>query len=439
MWGNAYGSVNGETNRLISFIKAERVGWGEYRIDVDMTPLGATSYTYQVWSHGVLTMHATNQGPCSGISTYDLEDHNPRVNPFFMGDAGTGAIIEFPNKTRFFVRNSVFSGVGDRIMIIAEGATNQVNYASRVDVFGSANLHAFLVTDTRIGMFDRPHKAMGDVNFSARNGRLTVGPFDGLGTDGPIDGVLVDFKTRALRWTAQTEPFVLEASNAALLLSGSGRGSIDPYYDSFWGPAGFVRSNGVLYLFADFSELGTSNCVLQVFRSNVLSGAIYGVNGTALASLTATNPLVAGWTANTSSLSLLIAEPATVTGHEGTVLEGDRFEFAPHQATVQIGYIKSVHVRAHGTPGFTIVSELTEETPVPEMRVEIERAGPQLVVSWPDHRYFFPVVQTNVIGGYVVRYPAPRYRDFRWEMRLSPTNAMQFFSLYHQNHYYVTP
>jgi hypothetical protein len=438
MWGKAYGNVDGETNRLISFMKGTRVGWGLYHIEVDLTPLGATSYTYQVWSQGLKTMHRTNQGPFSGISTYNVEDYGPRVNPFFLSDGVPGAIIEFPRRTQFGI-NDCCSSIGDRFIIIAEGATNQVNYVSRVDVFGSENLPSFAVADARIGMFGWPHKALGGVNFTALSGRLTAGPFEGVSTDGPTNGVLVDFKNGAVRWSAQTEAFAVAAPDARFLLSASGKASDGPF-DRYWGPVGFTRSNGVVHLFADVSGFSTSNSVLRVFRSNVLSGVIHGVSGRPLATLAETNPLVTGWEATASSLSFSIAEPTGVAGHEGTVLEGDRFEFGPHEAPVRIGYVRNAHVRVHGTAGFSIVSETAEEARAPELRIQIERTSSGLLVSWPAHESYSLMVRTNLGGRQVgFGFPYPEYRDFRRYLPVNPTNSTVFFSLQHRYWYYMAP
>ena len=445
MWGNAYGNLNGETNRLISSIKGTRVEWGRYNIEVDLTPLGATSYTYQVWSHGLLTLHATNQGALSAISTYSIEDYEPRVNPCVLTDLGPAALIEFPNGTQFGVGsptntgNFGRSGVGDRIFLIAEGATNHVNYLSRVDVFGSANLPSFQISDARLGMFGRPHKAMGAVNLTAANGRLSVGPFEPSTVSGGGDGLLVDFKNGAVRWSAQTAPFALQATNGYVLLSASGLGSSDSPSSRYWGPVGFDRSNGMCRLFADFVGLDASNSVLRVFRGETLSGTIVGANGTFMATLTDTNPVIAGWAAELDTLAVSIAEPTRVTAHDGAVLEGDRFEFAPYLSPVRIGQIHSAHIVAQGTAGFTITSEVTQEAPVPELRLQIDRAPSGLVVSWPYHRSIYVETRSNLLDGFTWDYQQPLFRDFRWFMPVNPTNAARFYSLRHIYWHYINP
>ena len=445
MWGNAYGNVNGETNRLISFVKGTRESWGNYNIEVDLAPLGATSYTYQVWIGKTMTLHVTNYGAGSWVNTLNLEDYNPRVNPFFMTEMGPAVLIEFPRGTQFGVYGAASSGApgvagaGDRMLIIAEGATNHVNYLSRVDVFGSENLPAFGINDSRIGMFGRPHKALGGVNFIAAGGRLTAAPFDGAGTNGPTNGVMVDFKRGAVRWEAQTEPFALDGMDAAFLLSASGWGTTSNRdTEVYSGPVGLTRSNGLLHLSADFSGLDTSNSVLKVFRSNVFSGSIYGSNSTAIATLAETNPLVTGWVVRTQSVSISIAEPTRVTGHEGTILEGDRFEFAPVASPLRVRYFYSSHFFAQGPTACTITSEATEEPRFPEPRIEIERVPTGLLVSWPALGGYYALVRTN-LATEPTEALYPQYNDFRSYVLINPTNAAGFISLRHYYWYYSTP
>lgn len=445
LWGNAYGNVNGETNRLISSVTGTRESWGSYNVAVDLTPLGATSYTYQVWAGGTKTLHATNYGANSWVNTLNLEDYNPRVNPFFMTEMGPAVLIEFPHGTQFGVYGAASSGApgvagaGDRMIIIAEGATNQVNYVARVDVFGSENLPAFAINDSRIGMFGRPHKALGGVNFTAAGGRLTAAPFDGVITNGPTNGVMVDFKKGAVRWEAQTEPFALNGVDATFLLSASGWGTISNRGTELYsGPVGLTRSNGLLHLSADFSGLDTSNSVLHVFRSNVLSGSIYGSNSTAIATLAETNPLVTGWAVTTQSLSISIVEPTRVTGHEGTILEGDRFEFAPVGSPLRIRYFSTSHFLALGMSGCTITSEATEELRLPEPRLEIERVPTGLLVSWPALGGYYAVVRTNLAKEPTAIF-YPQYNDPRSYVVIDPTNAVQFISLRHYYYYYSMP
>ena len=447
MWGHAYGNVNGQTNRLISSVKGTRVGWGNYSIEVDMTPLGATGYTYQVWSHGAILLQATNAGPLSAIDTLSVEDYDPRVNPIFLTDAGPAVVIDFPDGTMFGIASDQCTGcigraaVGDRFLIIAEGATNQIDHASRVDVFGSENLPSFAVQDARLGMFGRPHKALGSANLSAANARLTVAPFEAAGSEGPTNGVLVDFKNGAVRWAVQTEPFALQQTNAGLLLSALALGAFERPSTTYVGPAGFTKANGIVSLHANFTQINASNSVLRVFRDDSLVGSIQGAFSNALASLAQTNPLVIGWSATLDGFSFSLAEVALITGHEGTQLEGDRFEFAPLASPVRLGRFHSADVRGHGIDAITITSEVTEDAPLPELRLTIAGLPPDLVVSWPHHPEFYLLSRTNLMMGHSIAesWRDMVFDDFRWYLPVNPTNTMKVYSLIHRYSYYLTP
>jgi hypothetical protein len=149
---------------------------------------------------------------------------------------------------------------------------------------------------------------------------------------------------------------------------------------------------------------------------------------------------VTGWALTLSALSISLAAPTTITGHDGAHLEGDRFEFAPHQSPVTLAHFFTADVRAHGMEAFTLTSEVTEDARVPELRVHIERASPGLLVSWPHHPNFYLAARSNLGGDQVgYDYGARQYRDFRWYLPVNPTNKMRFFSLRHIHWYYNTP
>lgn len=287
-------------------------------------------------------------------------------------------------------------------------------------------------------MFGRPHKALGTADFAAANGRLRAGPFEPVVSSGWHSGVLVDFKQNAVRWTVGTEPFPLDNLDGHFLLNASGLAFSGSPSDRYWGPAGFTKSNGVLRLSADWSALDATNSVLRVFRSNELSGSIVGPSGAFLATLAQTNPLVTGWTVTTQALSISIAEPAVLTGYDGTVLEGDRFEFAPQESPVVVAYIKEAPILAQGITNFTIISESTEDYRVPEPRLQIDRAPTGLMVSWPYLDGYNPIMRTD-LSQEPYEY-LPFYSiDFRSYVIIEPTNAMSFISLRHYSWYYSNP
>ena len=438
MWATAYGSIDGETDRPITFIKGTRVAWGLYRIEADFTALGATSFTYQVSCHGIVTLHSTNRGPSSWVSTIDVEAYNPRVNPFFRDGVVMGAVVEFPYGTRFGVEDGG-SGVGDQFFIIPEGVTNTVDYLSRVEIFGSGNLPSFSVGDPRLGMFGRPHKALGTVNFSAANGRLTAGPFGASDIQGPSDGILVDFKRGATKWAVQTEPFALDQPTAGLRLSASGVASYN-LQEGFLS-AGFAKSNDVVSLYGDFYSF-SSNTLLRLYRGNTLSGTIQGPNLFRLASLAVTNPMVIGWVASPSSLTFSLAEPTVATAYDGGTAEADRFEFSAAESTNRIGVLDSAHVRGSDVGALTIISEVTEEPTVPELKLDITRAAGAVEVSWPYQRcpFYYLNVRTNVASYSYVGVDSPVvHNDFRWHLLVNPTNQAQFFYLQHAYGYYILP
>jgi len=250
--GYAYGSVDGVTNRPISSLSATRAGWGQYIMKPDFSAIGATSYTYELFSAGIRTLYVTNREPWCGLSTYDIEPGvPPRANPFWRLPDGVGAVIELPGVTRFYTYNGA-SGVGERLVLRAEGATSRVDYVSHVDIVGSDGLPRFSIEDERIGMFGLAHRALGSVTFSAKKQELTLVDFSPTAGQG-TEGVMIE-APQGLRWEGAFRELSLSNDNTSILLSAAGTSSTNRD-GAFYGPVGVSRMAGAGRLVADFSGL----------------------------------------------------------------------------------------------------------------------------------------------------------------------------------------
>ncbi len=437
MWGFSYGSVNGVTNQLIGMVKGRRAAWGVYDVEVDFSAVGATNYTYQVWCHGTLNLYQTNRGSCSGVFTINVEDYNVRVNPFFSHEMGIGVIIEFPNRSQFAVEGGG-SGVGNRFMIIAEGVTNHVDHLSRVEIFGSANLAAFAIEDARPGLFGRPHKALGDAQFSLQRGRLGV---TNPGTD--MSGVMVDFE-RARNWSVQTEPFGFQGTDGSITLSATAQISAPAQLYTYIGPVGLAKSTNGTAIFGAFPSLGATNVTLNVFRGTNLEGSFQGVADVPIATLAATNPLITGFSVragdatSSAAVGFSLLEPSLITASNGMTLEGDRFELLA-TSTIRAGWLRDAHLLVQGASAFAITGETMDNEPLLPLELRIDRAAPNgVAVSWPFHPCYYLAINDTALsptGWWGYGYGS--YRDFRFQYTTPITNSHRFFRLLHTYDYYI--
>jgi hypothetical protein len=441
--GLAYGSVEGVTNQWISSLSATRVGWGQYVMMVDFTPLGATSYTYEVFSYGVRTLFATNQGTCSGLSTYDIEPGiPPRANPFWRLSDGVGAVIELPGVTRFFVCNGA-SGVGERMVIRAEGVTSRVDYVSRVDVLGSDGLPRFAIEDERLGMFGFAHRALGDVTLAAAGGELTVAGFGAH----EEHGVMVEVP-RALRWEGELRPLTLSNDNTVMLLSAAGTSSTNSG-GAFYGPVGVGRSGGAGYLIASFSGLSATGVVVEAFLQDASAGSVVVPGVGALGILAATNPTIVRCSAsardgNTAAwFSFKLAEPTVFTATNGVILTGNEFRLSPAAPTEVVGTLKHVVLQGLGLDRLTLMNETAQSAPVPPLVLGIQRADTGITLSWPATLGYHSLVSTrNLNEGSWQSYGSGvyQYADFRMYITVPElTNTTRYLQLQHFYHYYIYP
>jgi hypothetical protein len=440
--GFAYGSVDSVTNRWISSLSATRAGWGVYVMNVDFSPVGATSYTYEVYSDGVRTLFATNQGPCSGLSTYDIEPGTPpRANPFWRLSDGVGAIIELPGVTRFFVCDGG-SGVGERLVIRAEGVTSRVDYVSRVDVLGSDGLPRFAIEDERLGMFGFAHRALGDVTLAAASGELTLSNF------GPHEeqGVMVEVP-RALRWDAELRPLTLSNENAVVLLSAAGTSSTNRA-GVFYGPVGVGRGDDLGYLIASFVGLSATGVVVEAFLNGTSAGSLLVPGGGELGTLAATNPTIArcGAGARDGStaawFSFKLVEPTVFTTIDGLTLMGDEFRMTPAAPAEVVGTVKHVVLQGLGLDRLTLLNESAQIVPVPPLVIKIQKLGTGVKISWPATQHQSLVSRTNLNEGSWQSYGLGvyGYSDFQAHVTIPAlTNTTRYFGLQHFYHHYIGP
>jgi hypothetical protein len=443
--GLAYGSVDGLTNRSISSLWVTRVGWGQYMMSVDFTPLGATGYTYEVFSDGHRTLVATNQGSCSGVSTYDIEPGvPPRANPVWRLTDGIGAVIEFPRATRIFVCGGA-SGVGERFVIRPEGATSRVDYVSRVDIVGSDGLPRFGIQDERIGMFGLAHRALGSVAFAAAKDELTLTGFD-TSTNQGMQGVMVEVP-RGLRWEGAMHPLTLSNDHSAVLLSAAGTSSTN-LFGTFYGPAGVGRTNGTGNLLADFSELSATGVIVEAISQGVVTGRVIVPVMGSLGTLGATNPTIVScsagaWNDDVAAwFSFKLAEPTTFTTDAGLQLSGDEFRLSPAESGEAVGTLKHVVLHGVGLERLTLTNELSQVEPVPPLALDIRPKDAGVTMSWPVTPDYHLVSKNDLSSG-AWGYAGVRgyhYADFRLHAVVTNlTNAARFYRLEHDYEYYIRP
>ena len=442
--GLAYGSVDGETNRSISSLSVTRAGWGVYVMNVDFSLVGATSYTYEVYSYGVRTLLATNMGSCSGLSTYDIGPGiPPRANPFWRLSDGVGAVIELPGVTRFFACDGG-SGVGERLVIRAEGVTSRVDYVSRVDVVGSDGLPRFGIEDERPGMFGLAHRALGDVTLTAAGGELTLAGFGAH----EEQGIMVEVP-RASRWEGELRPLILSNDNTVVFLSAAGTSSTNRG-GAFYGPVGVGRKGDTGYLLATFSGLSATGVVVEAFLNDTLAGSLLVPGAGELGALSATNPAIVRCRAGARDggeaawFSFKLAEPTVFTATNGLTLMGDEFRMAPAAPTEVVGTLKHIVLQGLGLDRLTFLNETVQTEPVPPLALEIQKADAGITLSWPAVGYHSLVSRTSVNDGEWLSYGlgAYGYADFQTYVTIPApalTNTARFFELQHFYYYYIRP
>jgi hypothetical protein len=432
MEGVSYGTINGVTNSRIGSVVGTRSEWATFPIHMDFSPIGATSYIYQIYFNQFLILQ-TNAGPDACTVYTGNYDSRPRVNPLWRDAGQVGVIVDFPGAVSQF-KISGLTTYATRLVILAENPTNTVEHVSRIDVFGHNGLPAFTIENERLGMFGLYHQSLGSVQFDAMPAQLRLSnilsaDFDGMVTELPY----------VQSFRASLVPYALTNDHFIWSFSASGTSS-ESYYSTYIGEVRFSHLAGVTLVTANFTE---SQPVLRAYSNGVFVGTTTTSNGT-LGTISTTNLVLNSYrgaatqTNEPAYIGFQLATVVTLTTAGGTTLTGDEFRVSPSPAGTDetIGALTSFALVGENLGEVTIAGMETYSPPSAPLRLEIANNDSNVRLSWPrtlDSYYLLSKTNLNAAGW---SYNLPfNYTNFQWYLDVPRTNTSQFYKL--QNIYSV--
>ena len=412
MIGHAFGRSAGIERRLVS-VFCERTDFATFPVTVDFLPLGTVSKTVQIFVDHVLVGEETYTNGAIVVSSSNDSNLGPRVNPFWrMPDGSVGVLLEFTSNPPIYLPSGRTT-YANRLFIRANHPLFTVDYVSRVDVYGGGGLPEFSSIDERLGMFGRPHRALGGAVFTARKDRLTIGNCSDAGTD----GVFVELNASPA-FHAQFQPVSLASHGALFHVSATGTGIGSYRYGStFFGPLGIENHDDEKRLRVDAPDANPWSARVEVLNGAVLSGGFITTNSGFIGSF-GTNKLdiisagvIGGAGERLAGLSVEFREPATLTAGEH-ILRGNIVRISPVTLVDDIATFASFQVLACGVPPFTITNEVAAATP--PVALAIERAGTNVVVSWPGFASYYTYLETanSLASGESWRYDSGEQLPF---------------------------
>ena len=394
MIGQAFGRSAGIEQRLVS-VYCERADSTVYPVTVDFLPLGTERKTVQVFVDHVFLGEESYTNGAVTISTSNNDHIGPRVNPFWrMPDGSVGVLLEFTDNPPITLPSGRTT-YANRLFIRAENPTITVDYVSRVDIYGGGGLPEFYGIDERLGMFGLPHRALGAAVFTATEHKLTIANC----ADAGADGVLVELRNSPA-FTAQFQPVLLADPGALFHVSAT---ATYDYYDthgpgSFFGPLGIENSSGEKLLRVDAPGADPWQIRVEMLDGANLAGGFVTTNSGYIGSF-GTNDLeiisagvIGGAGEHPAALYLQVRAAATLTSAQ-SVLRGDVVRISPVGATNDTGTFVSFQVLACGVAPFTITNEIALDPP--PFNLTIERAGTNVLISWPAYASRYSHFETN--------------------------------------------
>ena len=390
MLGKLYGSVNGETNRLISSVRGHKESIGYHPVQIDFAPLGSTHFTFQLFrGSSLVAQTGPHEGTMAVYGNY-FDPYYPRVNPFWrMPDGSVGAIIEFDTHAPMSLPG-IGDIRGDRVFIRAENPTNVVDFASRLDVTGGGQLFWFEIYGARLGMFRHAHLALTDTLLQAHDRMLTLA-YDGTNTAAPGVVIELDFATSVgLTFVPIELP-----TNASFTITGGGFGTST---NEGFGSVHVAHTGSALELTAQLDFAGSSDTEeIVVINDGAEVARVTGTNAT----VPATARLIgAGLFARTSekpenppAIILHLDRGTPITLPNLTTFAGDEIRFVATGAKFLA--LETLALESIGLSAFTISNETAQAFTSP--RLNIARAGIHVELSWIDPNRLFRVQATDYL------------------------------------------
>jgi hypothetical protein len=373
MEGHIFGSINGETNRLICSMRAFELVDGTHPVEIDLSPLGSSHVTFQAFrGRQLVAQSGPQQGSMVVYGNY-FTPYYPRVNPFWrMRDGSVGAVIEFDTPAPMNLPD-IGEISAERVFIRADNPTNVVDFTSRLDITGGGPLGWFAIEDARPGVFGSAHKALGATLLDARAGTLTLSYPP---TNAPAPAVLIEVDFAA-RFEATFVPLELN-TNQSFTFTG-----VDVIEGQLLGSLRLARDETSLSITAQF---GSDSLDVVVYENGLEKGRVAGTNATlgASARLIAaalSTPMAEGQ----PGLGFRFDQTVPITAGNVTY-QGNEIRFL-YRNPVHILTIAKVAFEAEGLASFTITDE--QRLPWTQPRLEIVQVGTRVEISWTDANRVF--------------------------------------------------
>lgn len=424
----AYGNMNG-TNGLIGSVKGKRMAFGEYEMNVDFTPIGATGYVYEVYYRDMLTVSITNNTPTAFFWTGNQEPTAPRINPLWVATNKPAVIVDFKGTTTEFQIEGV-RAYTSRIVVKAQTPQTMTS-VSRIDVFGRGGLQSFTLQDERVGKFRLYHQALGGVTFGFGPRMLVLSNVNDGATSGAPVGMFTELprvsevRAHLMPHTATNDTFKWSFDLVGVALSSP--------FETYLGGLRLFRENGVLSLSTDSGTGGT----VRVYNQGAFVGAAPETNGS-LGTLLASNITLFRYKATADSndtpayIGIVVSNLVTLSNATGVLLTGDELRVTTGQTNGAVSVLTMLTLTGENLGDVSITRMPYVIAPVEPLRLDIVRVGPLTRVTWPwaPDYYLFGKKDLNAPEWTYVTYGG-FFENGRVYRDLAPTNSMLFMNLQH--------
>jgi hypothetical protein len=435
--GISYATVDGIANSLVGTVTGHRIGYSEYYMNLDFTPIGATSFTYQVYFKDLLTFTGTNLGPTTYIYTGNFEPQPPRVNPLWLKDGRAGVVLDFQGSLAQMDIPG-YHILASRLVITAETPA-QVELASRIDIIGSAGLSQFTIENEKVGKFGLYHQAIGNVHFGVKPTQLTLSNVVSA-PDMAYDGMFTELP-RVLRCEASLVPHAATNDTFFWSFSAAGIKAVSDY-PSYFGEVRLAGSNGIVDLLGGFYSTGIQ---VRVFNDGVPVEVFTDTNGV-LGQLVGSNLVLTSYfaagnqTNETAHIGFRLAESVLFSNAPGAVVTGNEFHLSPTDPIETPARLTFLTLSGGNLGDVTLTGMQTYTPPVEPLRLDITRSNGFVRISWEFNDYYYLYFKSDLNTNQWAYVTGAIREGSRAYVEWPVESAPAFFSLRHNYaEYFVTP
>jgi hypothetical protein len=281
---NAVGTANGITNGVLGTLTMTKFGTTNYLLSANFSPIGASNYLVQAYFQGALVAQMTNLNVTAAVISFNSPVQGGPSRDYIIGFTAHGAPIYS------FSGHGYFQSVEFDDLVCTP--LNVPSYSPAALAITASHVPSITITSENESLVYQglTNTSLGNATLAVSGNQFTVGNLGASGQDGVsialpryLSGLDVHWQNLEQSNTLPVGSYIQEH------LIGTANGITN----GLLGTTTVTKTGSTNYLVsADFSPMGASNYLVQVYVQGVLVAQMTNQNGASLAQIYGDDPLL---------------------------------------------------------------------------------------------------------------------------------------------------